>query len=401
MIFILKPVVVFNSGLLCFYTEYFVSFVSEKLNRLRCKNFFINPLLFAYFFSRFACSEDSSLPESPNRTNQVQRAQPVQPDPTGPTGPVYDPTADWMTILLTEHDDRAISLKNICLPRAHDAGMYALTTCTIGANACNTQTQDLNMTKMLQKGVRNFDIRPVLAGGIYFTQHKTGCEDALGCRGDRIVNILQQTKDFVEEHSELVILDFSHFCDIESLDAGLQELVNTTLGDRLYKESTSFSNNLAERDLNTIIPPSEGKGKVIIVYEGVSNTPENRANGVFSYSYLPVSGSYANSFDVDVMIADQQSKYSSFDHASNRLFEISWTLTLNEELSIACAFTIFDPPGIEHYANIARGRLEGTITDMMTDGSIAKNKIPNLIGIDFADEFVTEQCLRISEMNLE
>jgi hypothetical protein len=61
----------------------------------------------------------------------------------------------------------------------------------------------------------------------------------------------------------------------------------------------------------------------------------------------------------------------------------------------------FDPPGIEHYANIARDRLEGTITDMMTDGSIAKNKIPNLIGIDFADEFVTEQCLRISEMNLE
>ncbi len=216
---------------------------------LDMKNY-IQYLLICSFIFVMACSEDNVIPEGPTGptgstgiTGPTGTTGPTgvtgPTGSTGPTGPVFNPTADWMTILLTENPDRAISLKNICIPRAHDAGMYVLTTCTFGANACNTQTQDLNMTNMLEKGVRNFDIRPVFAGGIYFTQHKTGCEDALGCRGDRMINILQQTRDFVEQHSELVILDFGHFCNVAPLDAGLQELVNSTLGDRLYKERES------------------------------------------------------------------------------------------------------------------------------------------------------------------
>jgi hypothetical protein len=48
-----------------------------------------------------------------------------------------DTHADWMTSLIYTKGD-AVTLKNLSMPGAHDAGMYELTSCTVGANACNT-----------------------------------------------------------------------------------------------------------------------------------------------------------------------------------------------------------------------------------------------------------------------
>ncbi len=50
-------------------------------------------------------------------------------------------TADWMQDMLSSRTGQSITLKDICIPRSHDAGMYILRNCTVGANACNTQTQ--------------------------------------------------------------------------------------------------------------------------------------------------------------------------------------------------------------------------------------------------------------------
>lgn len=320
---------------------------------------------------------------------------------TGPTGSSYDRYMDWMSVLLSDNPNTEITLKDICLPGAHDAGMYVLSTCEFGSNACNTQTQDESMKVMLERGVRAFDIRPVKIGTtnpVYFTQHKTSC-DGLGCRGDRIENILNETKAFVDEHSELVILYFGHFCNVDARDEGLQTMVNDILQDRLHKDTLNVSSSLIGLDLKTIIPPSEGKGKVVILYDGVSNNASDRALGIFANSYISQSGSYANSYIVDVMIEDQVGKYEDFDHASNKIFSLSWTLTLNADLSIQCANPFGNNLGIEGYAAHAHEALPTIMDSLINVGSIAPGKIPNSLWVDFADYFVTDECIKINALN--
>lgn len=316
----------------------------------------------------------------------------------GNTGTVerdLDTYADWMTALINTKGD-AVTLRNISMPRAHDAGMYELTSCTVGANACNTKTQDLSMKLMLEAGVRAYDIRPVLDNGVYYTEHTTDC-GGLGCKGDLISNILQQTKDFLDTHSELVIFTFGHWCNTDGDDEDLLGMVESIMGDRLHKADAS--GNFIDTPLGTVLDINAAKGKLIIMYSGAEDTSENRAKGIFPYSYIPTEGTYANSYDFEVMSSDQIQKFNDFDPSGDAIFRTSWTMTLDAGLSVACVFS--DAQSIEFYANQANAALPSSIDELIANETIRKGKIFNIISVDFADTFVTDQCIKLNNLNLD
>ncbi|MEZ5023857.1 MAG: hypothetical protein R2728_11465 [Chitinophagales bacterium] len=353
-------------------------------------------LVATLFFT--SCNDDLTIDEPMDMEEPMDTTE--NPIDTMEVPILLDKYADWMQGLLRDHPEKEITLKDISLPRAHDAGTYLFKFCTGGANACNTRTQDLNMTQMLEAGVRGFDIRPVFANDKYFTQHVTEC-GGLGCRGDWISSMLEQTKEFLDNHSELVIFTFSHFCNTSAEDQGLLDLVYNILGDRLYRDSSAQTTLFMDRPLTSIIPLADTTGKVIIQFDGVSNTATNREKGIFAHSYFPLEGSYANSHNFEEMKANQLQKFNNYNPNSNKTFELSWTMTLDAELSIACAFTIFDPQSIEDFANIANNNLASTIEEWKNNGTIVKGKIPNIIALDFADKFVTDECIKLSLLNIE
>jgi hypothetical protein len=312
--------------------------------------------------------------------------------------PLFHPTADWMQQLLYDHPDESISLRDICLPRSHDAGMYVLQNCTIGANACNVQTQDRDMRTQLMDGIRMFDIRPLYKNNGFFTRHSRGC-DGLGCYGARVETMLQQLREFLDEHNELVFIEFSFWCYTDGDDPVFRNMLFSILGDRLYRESGEDNTSIIDRPLEEILPPEQEYGKAIALVHGAANTGANRAEGIFSKNYLPMSGRFSNAQDFPDMKADQFEKYRSFAHEGNSLFKLSWTLTQDADQALACLL-----PGtqqsLESMANSANAQLSPSLDELIASGDIGKGRIPHVISVDFCEEFVTEACIRISNLNL-
>ncbi len=309
-----------------------------------------------------------------------------------------DTYADWMTQFMIDHAEQ-VTLKNMSLPGAHDAGIYTLSSCTLGANSCSTQTQDIDMKSMLEAGVRYYDIRPTLNDtGEYFTEHSTECE-GLGCQGDALNNILTQTKEFLDNHSELVVFVMTHFCKTSYDDTGMTDMVKNIMGERLYTENSTSRTHLLNEPLQNILDLDGAKGKLLLVYEDAPDNSDLRTKGIFPASFLPLQGSYANSFDFETMKADQLEKFNNYDPTNERIFEMSWTMTLNVELSISCVFPENNPQSIQDFAEPTNDLLISSMRGWMNDGTISNGKIPNIIWVDFADTFVTDACREISEQN--
>lgn len=340
----------------------------------------------------WACSDDA--PDL-----RIDDNQPPEEEETDTT-PVFDVHADWMRQLLYETPGNDLTLRHLCLPGSHDAGTYILQNCSVGANACNTQTQHRDTRRQLEDGIRVFDIRPVLLNNVYFTQHTTGC-GGLGCKGDGIANMLNQVRDFLDGHAELVVLEFSHWCDTGPNDASFQELVTNLLGPRMYRDSTDNSVPFHLRPLEDIVSPLGATGKALALFHGIANTEQNRAAGLFASSYLPKTGSYANAQTFEAMKADQFGKYAGFANQPHQRFEISWTLTMNADMSVACAFPWTNPPAIADLAESANSQLETSVSELIASGQITPGRIPNVIYVDFCETFVTDQCVRISRLNTE
>ena len=341
-------------------------------------------ILFISLFFVTACKDDDTTDNSGNGTQTIDRE--------------LDTYADWMTSYIVDKGD-AITLKNISLPRAHDAGTYVLTTCTPGANACNTKTQDLDMTFMLRSGVRMYDIRPVWKNNDYYTQHVTECGTlGLGCQGDLISSMLEQTKTFLDTHSELVILQFGHWCDTSPEDAAFLALVKEALGDRLYVDDGTSTMDFINQPIGNLVDIYAGTGKAIILYSGVNDNAELKAEGIFSNSYIPQEGNYSNSYDFDFMSSDQIQKFNNYNPENNAIFELSWTMTLDAGLSILCALN--DSQSIEFYANQANAQLDSSMDALIADETIVKGKIPNIVSVDFADEAIMDVCFKLTDLNL-
>lgn len=340
-------------------------------------------LFFILFLSSFfACVDDDSIiDETPAILNTTPN--------------------NWMAQILRFYSEDTITLTDICFPRAHDAGNYFESFCTVGASACNTRTQEIPIAAMLEAGIREFDMRPILAAdSVYYTHHYTGC-GGLGCNGDSFENMLLAIKTFLDSHAELIIVDVNHFCETNNADETLVTLINNTLGNRLFTQTTEDTTPFLNLDLKDVVSLENNTGKAIVTYEGLQETAETRAFGQFSESGSFVTeGSYSNKFVVEEMKADQLAKFEHYEPSENSLFEISWTLTQNTQMAIDCALGD-STNSIFNLATLANNELANSVEAFVADSTFQKGKIPNVISIDRANTFVTDACIEITKLNLE
>ncbi|KAJ4377694.1 hypothetical protein N0V83_000523 [Neocucurbitaria cava] len=126
---------------------------------------------------------------------------------------------DWMQQSMGSLANR--TLKQICMPGSHDAGMSKFTPGTVGANFANTQAQYLDFSQQLMAGSRFFDLRPVISNGQWVAGHYSALENDVediwvGGNGQSITDMIKQINDFTAQYKELIIINLSHALDTDN-----------------------------------------------------------------------------------------------------------------------------------------------------------------------------------------
>ncbi|MDB5034985.1 MAG: cell surface protein [Chlorobi bacterium] len=312
--------------------------------------------------------------------------------------------ANWMRNSYDILKDR--TLREICIPGAHDAATYTLQHCSTGAGTCNTQTQRRNMVGMLEAGVRYFDIRPAIDNSTMYSGHfSNSIVGIVGCCGDTMQNILDAVKSFMEAGArELVVLKFSHYLDrsagefsftSDQMDALINQVEKTLNG---YLPKTN--QRLADIPMSSYIGT---QGSVLAVFDQYTYNADNP--GIYSYADLDpdnpsldanlvVYDHYSDTNDLDTMVDGQLTQlYTSADHAGD-LFLLSWTLTLSGTQAT------FSSTCISEIAMQANNALIPNIRAQMDQKKITEEFIPNIIYTDFCDGFVTATCMALNQMLL-
>lgn len=242
------------------------------------------------------------------------------------------PSDSWM------HDNLGAlgcrTLREICIPGSHDSGMSEIHKLSGFATSYATKAQSLSISDQLYAGVRYFDIRPVIDGGHYGTQHFTGFN---GADGRSLQNIIWDINNFTESHAELIILNidgtvnrdkgFASFDqdDWDGLIARMSEIND------LYTRDCSNGCDLSNITLNDYI--GDGTAAVILVNSDSTKhhtlaDSSGYSVGWYDASALSITGKYANSISSDDMLQKQYSMMAELRTSSTDLpFQLWWTLT--------------------------------------------------------------------------
>lgn len=308
------------------------------------------------------------------------------------------PTCDWMHDIIVAHP--YASLSDICIPGSHDAAMYITQYCTAFANHGNTQTQYLTMKNQLEAGLRIYDVRPVLYKGEFLTEHCTRC-DGLGCKGDALRNILRDTRTFLDQHRELVILQITHYCHTSPTDTALLNLLREELGDRIYRNTTDATGlkNFINIPLEKIIG-DDGHGKVLLILENGPNTPEAQAEGWFHQSLIPMAGGWSNDNQYPELQQHQLNSFAAYKKNGEALFQFCWQITQHNAQAVRGAFDPNSPTSIRKGAAHANAQLPALVDSLINAGTIHPGKIPNIIWDDLGDTLVTRQCIKLSTIGV-
>ncbi|KAF1974873.1 PLC-like phosphodiesterase [Bimuria novae-zelandiae CBS 107.79] len=249
---------------------------------------------------------------------------------------------DWMQQSLGSLGNR--TLKQICMPGSHDAGMSEFDPGTIGAHFSNSQTQYLNFYDQLVAGSRYFDLRPVISGGEWKAGHYSAIEDIwVGGNGMKLSDIINQVNDFTSKYKELVIINLSHTLDT---DNDYKDLSQDQWND-LFEQLTAVNNRFTADNPGTHDFSGNTLGSFITDHASVfifAQLPNgislgDYANkGFFSAANFPIYDSYSNSNSAGDMQKDQLGKLAAErnlvadDAARKDVFHIlSWTLTQQPE----------------------------------------------------------------------
>lgn len=303
----------------------------------------------------------------------------------------------WMT-----DDDRVqkSTLFGITLPGAHDAGMGKVDSCSFYANEATTRTQNTTVGRMLNDGIRYFDMRPMFVNPAFWSDpemrlghyswvgtnvnlgiHKFTLRNE-GCAGYTVRYALENVRDFMQggDNRELVILKFSHFQNLRVHDTdhshfdavdfrALEEMIEQKLGPYLLRGNRNFR--------TTPIAELTADGpKVIVTFDA---SGYDGSTGIYPQSDLILYDEYSKTPSVSDMRADQFSKmethapplngeqywvnifmckqfvgpmsadcYKRARAAWNKqtqvapLFVLSWTLTQTKNQMIACSVAVTD-----------------------------------------------------------
>lgn len=320
----------------------------------------------------------------------------------------YLGTDNWMARMFEEIPGfGGRKLHEIALPGSHDSGMNGddVTGCQLGGNKCNTVTQYGDIEYQLDKGARYFDIRPMVdideTGYNWTTGHaaKLGTDLTAGCRGEDKIGLVADLDSFLDDHpKELVILKVSHCmtppgngyadCTGDQVEEVATQLA-ADLEDHVVKCEDC---NLTDMTLDEILE----LGNIIIV---VTSGVRDRAEGVFAWGYgggsdYYVIDEYSNTEDFSVMSKDQIDKLlDSGNHTRNdKLFLLSWTLTLSSFDAAFCSLSILD------YAETAQPRIFEYIYQLVEEGKITKTLFPNVLYVDAVKRTQTNAAVYLNKV---
>jgi hypothetical protein len=220
-----------------------------------------------------------------------------------------------------------------------------------------------------------------------------------GCHGDRIDRIMEQVHAFLSGHNELVVLRFSHWCQTGPKDRALLQLIKNSLDPYIFKATEDSLATITDIPVDRMTGPGPS-GKAVLLFDYMTDSDSLKRMGFFNSYMMPRSGSYANTMKLENMINNQVRKYSRFDPESPRLFEISWTLTQKGRRAVGCAFG-YERGSLYEMGMKANAALPVQVGRLIEKGDIRPGRLPNIILVDFAGDFVTRECIRISEVHLQ
>lgn len=254
--------------------------------------------------------------------------------------------ADWMHQSMGSLANR--TLKHICMPGSHDAGMGTFNPGTVGAHFANTQTQYLDFKGQLMAGSRYFDLRPVLTEGKwvagYYSGLKVGDDDVwVGGNGQLLDDIIKQINDFTAEYQELVIINLSHTIDTDNDYSDLGQ----SQWDQLFNKLKGIQNRFTaedpgETDYSTKVLGDfiTDRASVFVVAQLSSHIQlgDYAKQGFFASNNFPLYDSYSNTNDLASMRDDQLKKLkgernivADSGKRKDKFHVLSWTLTQQPE----------------------------------------------------------------------
>ncbi|KAF6797567.1 PLC-like phosphodiesterase [Colletotrichum sojae] len=252
------------------------------------------------------------------------------------------PGGDWMRLLLPSIG--RLTLREVCLLEAHDAGMSIAelgTRTSAVVTLENVRTQTLDVGAQLRSGARYLDVRPVVSGGRYFTGHYSDTRSVLGwqgANGESIAEIVREVNEFTAEHAELVVVDLSHAIDTDSGYRGFDQAQWDRLFAALRDPETGlrglFEAPAGTTDLTTLRMEEfigRGSAAVVCVVQAGDHIAIPEGRGLYrKRMFFPVNPpvAYSNTDRLDVMTADQLRKMRLFKtRRKDPVLETSWTLT--------------------------------------------------------------------------
>lgn len=308
--------------------------------------------------------------------------------------------ANWM-----QNNCRSRKIRNLMMPGAHDAGMYTIHDCTTLAGEDTTQTQNKNFLQMLECGIRYFDIRPSYFQSTFYARHASMGQ---GCYGGAISDILADVATFVAAHKEVVFLKFSHYDNIDATKkTQLEGIVHDTLSD--YLLTSTGGSRISAMEIQDIV--TGDTGVVIPLFDALeSHDPGISYTGLYSYKdYDPskdnataadmvVFDSYADDDSFTDMVSDQLDKLHDSDNHGGDLFLLSWTLT-QQFWEWDEGFGTADQvdTSILDFANLANHGAQQTLSSQQQKQKITKSTLPNIVYVDFCDNFVTDICIWLNQ----
>lgn len=264
----------------------------------------------------------------------------------------YTQEPNWMEKSLSTLGGR--TLRELCIPGSHDAGMSTLASGTFFAHTCNTVTQTSGIGHQLAFGARYFDIRPVISAGHYLTGHYNDTGKAVlhwqGGNGESIDSIIESINDFVTEYKELVILKISQDLNTDVGNTAYRSFNQTEYNGLLAKLvglKNLYINKFPTTDLTQIpldvLLGNGDCGTVLVIADprdSATTLGSYVDRGIYPMSSFPLIDQYSNMNEPLPMISDQITKMTNSKKESS-YFLLSWTLTQSDEQAATC---FINPP---------------------------------------------------------
>jgi hypothetical protein len=280
------------------------------------------------------------------------------------------------------------TLREICIPGTHDAGMSALNSGTAFAYSCNTITQTNAILGQLQNGSRYFDIRPVISGGQYVTGHYSEISELnswQGGNGQSIQSIINDVNTFTASNNELVVLYLSHDLDTDLGNSSYAPFTQAQWSSLLQMLQQGLNNlytgapmgaDLTTLTLNSYIGNNSPAVVVVVDASASGITLGSFAGeGFYLPASFPVYNEYSDTNNLSTMTSDQLAKMAAQrPNPGASYFLLSWTLTQDSDEAVFCEV---GADSILTLANEANAALTSTLMP-----ACSAQTFPNIVYVD-------------------